>query len=1109
MNLRFIIKNIAFLFFCFLLSIWTSFANITNDKFPTNSSDIWWGNVWWINVSNVNGDNTNTQASSTINNRNDYTNVLYVWWFWELLNSIPSNSDITWIEIWVERQATNTRMRDSLVQLTKDWINPVWNDLSTYSNRPNTWKYISTYWWEWNLWWTTFSASEILDPNFWVFLQYRYVRNWWATVNVSRVILKVYYTPNYNPGWTSSTMSLWFKSNEWTDTFNDGSNLNLWYDQSWNSKDATSVVAPTYLNNPNDNLNFYPLVNFDSTQYLEWTNNWWYTDSYFMVLVPNQDVNWTISWQVPFGFNCNTWILSSWTCWLPFSWLTMWAFTIAIADEVLTHAIWSSTNWRSSQIGNANYAVDKPMLLSVNSDDLTQTTNIYEKWLQVNNFSTNTYQTIADADFNIGRSSDTNNPFPYNWKIAEIINFTNSLSTFDRQKIESYLAIKYWITMSNWSFDYYDSSWNIIYNSSLNTQFNNNILAIARDETSWLRQVEAKSVNDWWVVTIRAQSQWTNIAPSFTSIDDLEFLFVSNNNLSNTWVAAPSLTWFDLLNRKWIVQETGDTWLTDFSFDVDNSFFDIPNLNSGTNYYFVYDSNNNWDLEDETPISMNNLSWSIWWVQWINLSSWNLFTIATESSSNNIPTDIILSDLSVEENLAAGSVISTISTTDLDIWDIHTYSFAIWLGDDDNNLFSISWNNLILDGSPDYEIQSLYNIRIETNDWNWGTFQKQFQINVLNQAEAISSIIDFETPWKYSVVSWVWTRAWNTVFEWALSLESGNTWIANSQACFEVQNTFQWLWTIDFKYRVSSQAGADFLRFYIDNVEQQSWSGNVWWSTYNKNDVSSWTHTYKWCYIKDWNFNTWDDKAYVDYITFYDTNPDNDLPTIDATNFVNNSILPWWNHNIIIDYSDIWTWIDISSAVLKLYKWDWISAWWPNIASTYITNNSITTWQSNYSINNLEFGRYMYDFQIRDNYWNIGSINLEFYIDEPEFFVNTWAYLSTLWATYSPDELVVSVKTIWAAFDVEIFKQNEFNDGRWNIIFDWNWTRWVWYDMSPYTWINSITDNPVIGSELRNPNSTWELREYTYVFKIWALLSEEQAAGNYQMNLWFNLILDY
>jgi len=57
-----------------------------------------------------------------------------------------------------------------------------------------------------------------------------------------------------------------------------------------------------------------------------------------MVIVPNNQVDWTLSWQVPFWWDCNSWILSSWTCWLAFAWSVLWSFTVAITDEVITQA---------------------------------------------------------------------------------------------------------------------------------------------------------------------------------------------------------------------------------------------------------------------------------------------------------------------------------------------------------------------------------------------------------------------------------------------------------------------------------------------------------------------------------------------------------------------------------------------------------------------------------------------------------------------------------------------------------------------------------------------------------------------------------------------------
>lgn len=1105
--------NIIFIFFLFIFSISLniSHADLTSNLYSWSANDFF--NNWrnWSNINNATWNNTNTYSEVNLWN-NTTSNTISLTNFNISSAWIPDWSIINWIQVSVERFWSHWAIVDNLIQLTKNWTTWVWNNLASWNSQTNKW--ITTYWWTNNLWWTTWTKSELESNNFWVLINYTKWGWWNRYVRLYRVFLVIDYTlptQSVTPGWVNESVSLWFKTNVWTSTTTNWSAMNTWFDQSWNSNNASAWVSPTYLNNNTDNLNFYPVVNFNWNQYLNWLNNGWNSDSYFMVIIPNNTVDWTLTWQVPFWFDCDSWTLNTWTCWLPFAWLTLWAFTVAINDEVITHAIWSSTSWRSSNIWNNVYSSWKPMLLSVNWNSSWNWTDIYEKWVKIDNYSVNNYQVLSNANFSIGRSLDPNNIFPYNGRVVEIINFQNKLSSSDIQKVESYLAIKYGITLNNWNTNYLNSNWDIIFNPSTSWWYNFNIFAIWRDDLSWLWQIKSKSSNSTWIVTIEAVWQWDNLNPSFTDMDDNEFVFVWNNNWSNTWTQIWSPSWYSILDRKWRLTEVWDIWNINIDFDVSNSDFNIPNLLSWTDYYFVYDSNNTWILTDETPIPLTNISWNIWRITWDIPHQNVIFTIATLDWANNIPTDIILSNNSINENVSVWTLIWTLSTVDLDVWDTHTYSLVSWLWDTDNIYFSIVWNNLYIQKSPDYEIKNIYNIRIQTDDWNWWQFQKQLQINILNLPEAINSIVDFEDwLWKYVVTSWNWIRASNSVYEWTYSFESDNWWIPNTQSCFEVTNTFAWEGTIDFKYRVSSQSWWDFLRFFINNVEQQSWSWDIPWSTFTKTDVTAWTHVYKWCYIKDWATNSLLDRAFIDYITFFDTNADNNPPVITWTNFLDWVLLPWWNHSIVIDYYDIWSWIDVNSAVLELYKWNW-SSWWTNIFNTWINPSyNVTVNSATYSTNNLDYGRYKYFFEIKDVYWNSDDIEVEFYIDRPELIINSWEFNSYLWNNFwLGDDIVVTVRTIWAWFNVELIKESDLIDALWNIIINWDWQYWVWYDTNPYWNLNNFSNNTIIWTQAQNINTSWNLNEYNFIFKIWTLVDEEQAAGEYLMNIWFNVILNY
>ena len=90
---------------------------------------------------------------------------------------------------------------------------------------------------------------------------------------------------------------------------------------------------------------------------------------------------------------------------------------------------------------------------------------------------------------------------------------------------------------------------------------------------------------------------------------------------------------------------------------------------------------------------------------------------------------------------------------------------------------------------------------------------------------------------------------------------------------------------IRFFKRVSSEANYDFLVFYIDNEEQDRWSGELWWSV-NSYPISPGRHTYKWEYAKDHSVDSGSDCACIDYITL--------PPYLDKT--VEQNVLPLTLH---------------------------------------------------------------------------------------------------------------------------------------------------------------------------------------------------------------------
>ncbi len=109
---------------------------------------------------------------------------------------------------------------------------------------------------------------------------------------------------------------------------------------------------------------------------------------------------------------------------------------------------------------------------------------------------------------------------------------------------------------------------------------------------------------------------------------------------------------------------------------------------------------------------------------------------------NEIPSNITLNNSSIEENRPVGTLIGVFSTIDSDVGDIHTYSLITGTGDSDNDQFSITGNQLLANATFDFETQSNYSIRVQTNDGNGGTFEKSFAIQVedVNENQSPSDI---------------------------------------------------------------------------------------------------------------------------------------------------------------------------------------------------------------------------------------------------------------------------------------------------------------------------------------------------------------------------------
>ncbi len=117
-------------------------------------------------------------------------------------------------------------------------------------------------------------------------------------------------------------------------------------------------------------------------------------------------------------------------------------------------------------------------------------------------------------------------------------------------------------------------------------------------------------------------------------------------------------------------------------------------------------------------------------------ASFEKVIIVNVTNVNEPPTDISLSNSSVEENKSLNTVVGSFSTTDPDAAGSANYSLVSGTGSTDNTSFNISGTNLRTSASFDFEAKSSYSVRVRVTDGGGLNYEKVFAIYVTDVNEA-------------------------------------------------------------------------------------------------------------------------------------------------------------------------------------------------------------------------------------------------------------------------------------------------------------------------------------------------------------------------------------
>ncbi|WP_430453716.1 cadherin domain-containing protein [Rhodopirellula europaea] len=211
-----------------------------------------------------------------------------------------------------------------------------------------------------------------------------------------------------------------------------------------------------------------------------------------------------------------------------------------------------------------------------------------------------------------------------------------------------------------------------------------------------------------------------NDAPTAIAIDNST---IAEDTASGTTVGAFTTTDDDASDTFTYALVSGDG-------DTDNAAFTISGSNLVTATTFDFETQSSYSIRVQTTDSAG--------------ATFEEVLTITVTDTNEVPTAIALDNSSVSEDAASGTTVGAFSTTDADASDTFTYTLVSGEGDTDNAAFTISGGNLVTATTFDFDTQSSYSIRVQTEDSAGATFEQILTITIteteVNQTPTAVSI---------------------------------------------------------------------------------------------------------------------------------------------------------------------------------------------------------------------------------------------------------------------------------------------------------------------------------------------------------------------------------
>ena len=350
------------------------------------------------------------------------------------------------------------------------------------------------------------------------------------------------------PGGVTNGLAFWVRADQ--EVFSDGGataavegdTVQQWNDQSGAGLDLTQTTAgqkPTYRSGVARG-NFNPTLDFSDDFIRNTSRVVQTTDDLTMIAVGDTDVTGGVRTLIGMGDNYNDPTID-----LDGTWISPWFDGGGTVDLFTGETLPTSRAMIWGMRGNNSES--NGMHFNYSGEDIAMNMTVADQ---------------ANYGQNIGLGSDGGGE-DWDGRIPEAMVYSRNLRPAEMEKVYSYLAIKYGITMrlstlanSTAGGDYVSSKGALVWNYDGNSNYHNDVAGIARDDASALEQKQANSVNSDNLITIGLGGIAATNAENINTFDaDQSFLLWGNDNGATTLATSVSVS-LTRMARIWAVQET-------------------------------------------------------------------------------------------------------------------------------------------------------------------------------------------------------------------------------------------------------------------------------------------------------------------------------------------------------------------------------------------------------------------------------------------------------------------------------------------------------------------------------------------------------------------------